>query len=79
MSDFNSRMSPAAVFENQVERFCCKMFTSVARNGTEHTHPDFVELLRRNNSEASKFVRFAPDGVALSTTGSVFHLVHNVL
>lgn len=73
MSNFNSRIAAGAKFEDDVERFCCEMFNSVARNGTEHTHPVFVELLRRNNSEASKFVRFAPDGVMLSANGSVFH------
>lgn len=47
--------------------------TLVAKNGTEHTHPAFTDRIRRNSDAGAKFVRFAPDGVYLSTCGSVVH------
>lgn len=70
---FDSRLAKAKAFEDDVERFCIACGYQVAKNGTEHTHPIFVELLRQNNSEASKFVRFAPDGVALMAACGVVH------
>jgi thiamine pyrophosphate-dependent acetolactate synthase large subunit-like protein len=38
----------------------------LALNGSEHTHPKLVEALRRLNSPAAHFVRYAPDGVYLA-------------
>ena len=46
---------------------------TVAANGTEHTHPEFAAQLRRLNSEAAKFVRYAPDGVMLTWDQEVIH------
>ena len=46
---------------------------SIALNGTEHTHPSFVASIRNDNSEAAKFVRFAPDGIALNNKKEVIH------
>lgn len=46
---------------------------AVCANGTEHTHSDFVSLLHCNFSDAAKFVRFAPDGVFLTTCREVIH------
>lgn len=52
------------------EAFCNDVFTElkamgydVARNGTEHTHPEFVTSLRRSQDATSLMVRYAPDGV----------------
>lgn len=70
---FSNRLENAIKFENWTEDYCAKRMKSVARNGTEHTHPEFVALLRTNNKPRSKFVRFAPDGVMLKENGSVFH------
>jgi hypothetical protein len=70
---FAKRIQIAEKFESWVESFCAERMQSVARNGTEHTHPEFVELLRRNNKTRSKLIRFAPDGVMLSIKGDVFH------
>jgi len=72
---FNQRLKLAEEFELAVEGYlnAAKKIQSVAKNGTEHTHPDFVELLRRNNTSASKMVRFAPDGVALHANSQVIH------
>lgn len=69
---FVDRIKTAGAFENSVEAFCREKFISVAKNGTEHTHPQFVVDLRRRNDRGSKLVRFAPDGVALQTCG-VWH------
>ena len=46
---------------------------AVALNGTEHTHPSFVQELRTNDLPAAKFVRFAPDGVMVNKKGNVIH------
>jgi len=72
---FADRLSGAKQFEVDVESYLNsrKSMSAVAVNGTEHTHPDFVDRLRRNNSTESKFVRFAPDGVCLSASGTVTH------
>lgn len=35
----------------------------VAKNGTEHTHPDFVKRLHASNDVTSLMIRYAPDGV----------------
>lgn len=69
---FHSRLIAGKSFEAQVERFCRLFVSSVAKNGTEHTHPEFVSHLRGKNDPGSRFVRFAPDGVML-TTGGVIH------
>ena len=72
---FDSRLLVAKKFEEDVEAYLeshCGVL-AVAKNGTEHTHPDFVDLLRTNNCCTSKLIRFAPDGVYLSTNKSVFH------
>lgn len=66
---FEQRLKQAKAFEMDVEAFCRHKFVAVAKNGTEHTHPDFVDLLRRRSDSGSKLVRFAPDGVALQVGG----------
>jgi len=37
---------------------------TVARNGTEHTHPEFIQRLRQSDDTTSLAIRYAPDGVA---------------
>lgn len=75
MSCFRIRSEKGDAFADSVESYLSSKveITSIAKNGTEHTHPHFVGLLRSNNSQASKFVRFAPDGVCLTTSQRVFH------
>lgn len=68
---FSDRLIVAKHFEDAVERFCKTFSVSVAKNGTEHTHPDFVAHLRSLNDNGSKFVRFAPDGVMLTGSGVI--------
>jgi len=68
---FEQRIEVAQAFEQDVESFCKNKFVSVAKNGTEHTHPEFVDKIRRNTDRGSKLVRFAPDGVALTVRGVV--------
>ena len=65
-------MTMAAEFENEVELFCVKRCISVAKNGSEHTHPSFVSMLRNRDDAGSKMVRFQPDGVVLAKDG-VYH------
>ena len=70
---FAQRLEVAKSFEMEVERYLCGRTSLVAKNGTEHTHPDFTDKIRFNSGRGAKFVRFAPDGVYLSTCGSVIH------
>lgn len=70
---FSDRLEVAKEFEEAVERFCRTFSVSVAKNGTEHTHPDFVAGLRSLSDTGSKFVRFAPDGVMLLANRGVIH------
>lgn len=74
-TSFSQRIGEATRFENEVERFLQRRsdIISVSRNGTEHTHPQFASLLRNRDDPAAKFVRFAPDGVALPAQGSLFY------
>ena len=73
MSGFNNRLARGVEFEREVEAYCQTHSIAVARNGTEHTHPDFVAQLRSRNDEQSKFIRFAPDGVCLIESAGVIH------
>lgn len=70
---FAERLSVAKAFEDKLHGYLAGRCISVAKNGTEHTHPDFVALLRAKNDLQSKLIRFAPDGVALVRTGGVVH------
>lgn len=63
MTDFEKRLAPGQAAEAEAWSRLEKSGWCVAKNGTEHTHPDFVAKLRGNNSPAALFVRFAPDGV----------------
>lgn len=71
---FKERLALAVAFEEEVRDQLSRVpgIVAIAMNGTEHTHPDFVEQLRANDTEAAKFVRYAPDGVFLRS-GSVVH------
>jgi len=50
----------------QVELFgkLSAMGFTVALNGTEYTHPEFIAGLRNSEDQTSLAIRFAPDGVA---------------
>lgn len=69
---FDARLVFASEWERNVEAYCLRKAVAVAKNGTEHTHPDFVKQLRSSTDTASKFVRFAPDGVFLGRSGVVY-------
>lgn len=72
---FSTRIVAARQFEQdllaylQADPFVVKAII----NGTEHTHSDFVDLLRTNPSPAAKFIRFSPDGVMLLYNGEVVY------
>lgn len=72
---FEARLAPGLEFERDVFRMLgdSPAILAVAANGTEHTHPDFAAQLRRLNSRAAKFVRYAPDGVMLTHDQEVIH------
>lgn len=60
---FHTRKAEGEIFSERVFRALRDWGFSVALNGTEHTHPDFVKLLHRSNDETSLRVRYQPDGV----------------
>lgn len=74
-SDFYSRLKPGEEFESELFEMLKNnnKIISIAKNGTEHTHPEFVNLIRQINTEVSKFIRFAPDGVMLFKDSSIIH------
>ncbi len=74
MNAFHKRLMPGVEAEKQAVDIINSIsgVDAVALNGTEHTHPEFVDKLRRNNSDQSMFVRYAPDGVMLKC-GKVVH------
>jgi hypothetical protein len=63
-SGFQYRIERANKFETELFQRLQEMGFGVARNGTEHTHPDFVNLLRQSSDQTSLAIRFQPDGVA---------------
>lgn len=68
---FEKRIRIATQFE---ERLFVKLKSngfSVAMNGTEHTHPNFVKSLRQSNDQTSLAIRFQPDGVAQIEIGNI--------
>lgn len=69
---FKERLAKAQQFEQEVEQYCCILAQAVAKNGSEHTHPDFVNLIRNYNDPGAKLVRFEPDGIFLSNN-KVWH------
>lgn len=75
MSGFGTRIAGAQEFEDALVELLRQhpKVVDLARNGTEHTHASFVTRLRDNASAASKFVRYAPDGVVLMSDGAVLH------
>ena len=72
---FDARIQRGEQFEEELMELLSgnPNVVSVCQNGTEHTHPAFVSLLRDNNSPAAKMVRYAPDGVVLLKTKEVVH------
>lgn len=75
MSGFGARIQGAQEFERVLDEMLRRhpRVVDLAKNGTEHTHASFVERLRTNSSPASKFVRYAPDGVVLLSDNTVWH------
>ena len=51
-------------FERQLFDQLAKMGFHVAQNGTEHTHPAFVDKLKQSTDQTSLAIRYQPDGVA---------------
>lgn len=61
---FNGRIVESTPFENRLFQEISKLGFDTAKNGTEHTHPDFVNRLRQSDDQSSLAIRFQPDGVA---------------
>lgn len=72
---FNDRLASGKEWEEEVYHFLTEnpRVISVAFNGTEHTHPEFVDMLRRNNEKSAALLRYQPDGVFLTDSGDVYH------
>lgn len=64
MSDFNDRLERAKNYETALIKMLNLSGFVTALNGTEHTHPDFVNKLRNSEDPTSLSIRFQPDGVA---------------
>jgi len=60
---FINRTVNATEFQKQLFRAIEKMDFKIALNGTEHTYPEFVGLLRQSVDLTSLSIRFQPDGV----------------
>jgi len=64
MGGFNHRRERAAQFETYIfDAIKSMRCFSVAMNGTEHTHAEFVETLHASTDKTSLMIRFQPDGV----------------
>lgn len=63
MSAFKDRIFKATEFEKEVFSELKGMGFDIAVNGTEHTYPEFVNLLRQSKDQTSLAIRFQPDAV----------------
>ncbi|MHC9544620.1 MAG: hypothetical protein AB9903_34315 [Vulcanimicrobiota bacterium] len=74
-ADFQKRLTDGEAFEQELIESLKAMpdIVDVIENGTEHTHPVFIDRLRQNKSEQSKLLRFTPDGVFLQNDESIIH------
>lgn len=70
---FAERKSQGEQFELAVEDYLHRFAKLVAKNGTEHTHPEFSKAIICLEDRAAKAVRFAPDGVALLNDERLIH------
>jgi len=61
---FSERIVQSSGFEKKLFDAMEKMGFAVARNGTEHTYPEFVSALYKSTDQTSLAIRFQPDGVA---------------
>jgi len=61
---FQDRIKKATEFENELFKKIAELGFVVAKNGTEHTHPEFIETLHKSTDQTSLAIRFQPDGVA---------------
>lgn len=74
-SSFAARRSAARAFETQLFAALAAWDFTVAQNGTEHTHPAFVQALRASYDPTSLALRFQPDGVgAWGTPPRTFYI-----
>lgn len=62
--DFEGRIQVATKFEDEVLQKIKEMGFKIAKNGTEHTHPEFTECIRSSEDPTSLAIRFSPDAVA---------------
>jgi len=63
MNGFYTRQTHGSKVEATLFKELDKLGFDLARNGTEHTHPQFVEKLHRSTDQTSLSIRFQPDGV----------------
>lgn len=61
---FDGRLATANKFQDDLFAALKTLGFQVVANGTEHTHPAFVERLRGSTDQTSLAIRFQPDGVA---------------
>lgn len=61
---FDKRLERAKSYETALISMLNSSGFVTALNGTEHTHPDFVNQLRNSEDPTSLCIRFQPDGVA---------------
>lgn len=59
----DDRVKRGEEFVKQIFRKLHKLGFLVAINGTEYTHPKFIEHLRLSTDQTSLAIRFEPDGV----------------
>ncbi len=75
---FNVRLRCGILFEQLLCYLLAHIncISQIALNGTEHTHPAFMQAIRNNFGDAALFLRFAPDGVILIENNGKKNLYH---
>ncbi|MFN7117293.1 MAG: hypothetical protein ACK4TA_10875 [Saprospiraceae bacterium] len=63
MKSFQERKMYSITYETEILKTVEELGFNVAKNGTEHTHSDFVSLLRRSTDQTSLSIRYQPDAV----------------
>lgn len=69
---YNERKQQGNEFESEVAEYLERTGYAVSKRGVEHSEELFLARIRWDNQPLAKFVKNAPDGLAVNRTGVLF-------
>jgi len=69
---YNERKQQGNEFESEVAEYLERTGYAVSKRGVEHSEELFLTRIRWDNQPLAKFVKNAPDGLAVNRTGVLF-------